>query len=661
MTTRPPSPGVAEPPSAGVTGPAAADLRAQARQAATRGRDALLALQDPTGWWKGELETNVTMDAEDLLFREFIGIRRDDESARSAAWIRSNQREDGSWATFYEGPPDLSTSVEAYVALRLAGDPPQAEHMLRTAGLVRDLGGVEKARVFTHIWLALFGLWPWDKTPAIPAELNLLPSWFPFNPYDFACWARQTIVALSIVASHRPVRAVSFGIDELRMHRPVKLPLRLHSASGYLTLLDATLRRIEKLPLKPLRRLALDRAVSWVLARQEADGCWGGIQPPWVYSLLALHLEGFANDHPVMAAGIRGLDGFMVEKDEMRWLEACQSPVWDTALAILALTDTGLAPDHPALVRAGQWILQEEITTKGDWAVRRPHLRPGGWAFEFANDTYPDIDDTAIVAMSLRRLVGPDSGSAAAGAGAEQRPAGPDLERVQAAVRRGVEWVVGMRSRDGGWAAFDADNTRKLCAALPFCDFGEVIDPPSADVTAHVVEMLAEDPGTHREAMNRGLQWLLRAQEDDGSWFGRWGANHVYGTGAVVPALVKAGVPPQAPPIVRALAWLEDHQNADGGWGEDLRSYRDSSWRGRGDSTPSQTAWALLAFVAAGERGGDAERGIRFLVETQRVDGAWDEPYFTATGFPGDFYINYHLYRMVFPLMALGRWVGRSS
>jgi squalene-hopene/tetraprenyl-beta-curcumene cyclase len=644
-----------------MAGPSAADLRGPAQQAAARASAALLALQDPAGWWKGELESNVTMDAEDIFFREIIGVRREDETARSAAWIRAMQRPDCSWATYREGPADLSTTVEAYVALRLAGDPPDAGHMLRAAGLVRDLGGVEGARVFTHIWLAFLGLWPWAKTPAIPAELNLLPPWFPFNPYDFACWARQTIVALSIVAAHRPVHHVSFGIDELRTGRPHTPPLRLRSASGCLTVLDAVLRRVERLPVKPLRRIALDRAVAWVLARQEAGGGWGGIQPPWVYSLLALHAEGYAIDHPVMAAGIRGLNGFMVEKGDMRWLEACQSPVWDTALAVLALSEAGLAPGHPALVRAGRWLLTEEVTTRGDWAVRRPHLSPGGWAFEFANDTYPDIDDTAIVAMSLRRLIEAGQGGAATGPGAGERSARHDGERMRAAVRSGIEWVVGMASRDGGWAAFDADNTRKLCAALPFCDFGAVIDPPSADVTAHVVEMLAEDPGAHREAINRGLHWLLRAQEDDGSWFGRWGANHVYGTGAVVPALVKAGVPPQAPPIVRALMWLADHQNADGGWGEDLRSYRDPAWRGRGASTPSQTAWALFALMAAGDRGESAERGIRFLVETQRDDGTWDEPHFTATGFPGDFYIHYHLYRMVFPLMALGRWVGGAS
>ncbi len=605
----------------------------------TRGRDALLGMQDPAGWWKGELETNVTMDSEDILFREFLGIRRDDETERSARWIRSNQRDDGSWATFFGGPADLSTTIEAYVALRLAGDRPEDEHMRRAALVVRELGGVENARVFTHIRLALFGLWPWDKTPAIPAELNLLPSWFPFNPYDFACWARQTIVALSVVVSHRPVRPMPFGIEELFSGLTVERPVDLRSATGWLTVLDGALRRFERLPLKRLRRPAVKRALGWVLERQEADGSWGGIQPPWVYSLLALHLEGYAMDHPSVVAGIRGLDAFMVEAGDMRWLEACQSPVWDTALAILALAEAGLPGDHPALTQAGEWLLAEEIGVKGDWSVRRPDVSPGGWAFEFANDVYPDIDDTALVVMALRRVTGLD-------------PA-----RVHGAIRRGVDWVVGMRSRDGGWGAFDADNTRELCAALPFFDFGAVIDPPSADVTGHVVEMLAEAPErAERPVLNRGLQWLLRAQEDDGSWFGRWGANHVYGTGSVVPALVKAGLGRESPPVARALAWLREHQNPDGGWGEDLRSYRDPAWRGRGASTPSQTGWALLALLTAGDRGEEAARGVRYLVETQRDDGTWDEPYFTGIGFPGDFYINYHLYRMVFPLWALGRW-----
>jgi squalene-hopene/tetraprenyl-beta-curcumene cyclase len=321
----------------------------------------------------------------------------------------------------------------------------------------------------------------------------------------------------------------------------------------------------------------------------------------------------------------------------VRWLEACQSPVWDTALALTALLDAGVPAEDRSLRSAVDWLLAEEVRVRGDWSVRRPGLGAGGWAFEFANDGYPDVDDTAEVVLALRRL--------AAGH--------PDPAAVHAAADRGAEWVVGMASSDGGWGAFDADNTRELVRKLPFCDFGAVIDPPSADVTAHVVEMLAASPGA---PLDRGIDWLLTAQEADGSWFGRWGVNHVYGTGAAVPALVAAGIPAAGPVIRRAVRWLEEHQNPDGGWGEDIRSYTDPRWVGRGTSTASQTAWALLALIAAGSLTGAAERGIRFLVDTQRPDGTWDEPQFTGTGFPGDFSINYHLYRLVFPLSALGRY-----
>jgi squalene-hopene/tetraprenyl-beta-curcumene cyclase len=583
------------------------------------------------------------MDAEDLLFRQFLGIREPGASEKQATWIRSKQRADGSWATFYGGPPDLSTSVEAYVALRLVGDAPDADHMARASRYVREAGGMEKTRVFTRIWLAMAGLWSWDDLPAIPPELVLLPRWFPFNPYDFACWARQTIVALAVVASHRPSRPLPFRIDELLTGRKERPRIDFRSAAGYLRIMDAGLRFLEKSPVKPLRGLARRRAVSWIVERQEADGSWGGIQPPWVYSLMALHLEGYGLEHPVMVAGLRGLDGFTVEEGEFRRLEACQSPVWDTALAVLALSDCGTPTDHPALVKARDWLLGEEIAVRGDWAVRRPRLAPGGWAFEFENDHYPDIDDAAIVVMALRRLA------------TNHEP------KLSGSMKRGVDWVQGMQSGDGGWGAFDADNTRRLCVALPFCDFGAVIDPPSADVTAHVIEMLAREPGADRGRVARGIEWLFRAQEEDGSWYGRWGANHVYGTGAVVPALIKAGISPGDPRVVKALDWLKSYQNQDGGWGEDLRSYREPEWRGRGHSTPSQTAWALLALLEAGDMGIETRRGLSYLVATQRPDGNWDEPWFTGTGFPGDFYINYHLYRLVFPLMALGRWMGMSA
>jgi squalene-hopene/tetraprenyl-beta-curcumene cyclase len=311
--------------------------------------------------------------------------------------------------------------------------------------------------------------------------------------------------------------------------------------------------------------------------------------------------------------------------------------VWDTALALIALNDAGVPADDEAVVRAADWLLGEEIRQRGDWAVRRPKLEPGGWAFEFANANYPDIDDTAEVVLALRNVRASDEA------------------RLDGAIERGRRWVEGMQSSDGGWGAFDADNCRTLARALPFCDFGEVIDPPSADVTAHVVEMLAALGLGSAPRTRRGVQWLLDAQEDDGSWFGRWGVNYVYGTGAVVPALVAAGMSPAEEPIRRAVRWLEAHQNEDGGWGEDCRSYDDPAWIGMGPSTASQTGWALIALDAAGERSGAVHRGVEWLVRTQRANGTWDEPQYTGTGFPSDFYINYHLYRLVFPIMALAR------
>ncbi len=775
------------------------DLRAAAAGALGRGRGHLLGLQDRQGWWKGELETNVTMDAEDLLMREFLGVRTEQETNAAARWIRSKQRADGTWANFHGGPPNLSTTVEAYVALRLAGDQPAAAHMTAAAAFIRDSGGIAATRVFTRIWLAMFGEWPWQDLPVMPPELIYLPTWFPLNVYDWACWARQTIVPLTIVGSLRPVRSLPFGLAEIRgtgtatsislngsrgearpggvarslADEPAaaqrarrqardRLSPRLPSVSwaGFFGGLDRLLHRYENGPARvapaaAVRRAALRRCAEWIIARQEADGCWGGIQPPWVYSLIALHLLGYGLDHPVMRRGLAGLQRFVVTEETpdglVRRFEACQSPVWDTVLSMIALADAGLPAGDPALVRAAQWVLAEEVPGPGDWQVRRPRLGPGGWAFEFDNDGYPDIDDTAVAVLALRRALLPGAaepgapgvkqpgarvaaplGAAAdaapstpstpsraqpgapgvafpslpgaaqpgaAGAGAAQPAAvhatGAALhdrgtfsedttakvprswnERADpapaaaAAVRRALQWLEGMQSRDGGWGAFDADNTRHLCTKLPFCDFGAVIDPPSADVTAHVVEALsAAGLGQHRAA-RRGVAWLLRAQEPDGSWFGRWGANYVYGTGAVLPALIAAGVRPGKPAIRRGVDWLESHQNPDGGWGEDLRSYDDPGLAGRGESTASQTAWALIGLLAAAGSGSPAgeppkgaspavDAGVRWLIDHQTGDGTWDEPQFTGTGFPGDFYINYHLYRLMFPVSALGRYLGR--
>jgi squalene-hopene/tetraprenyl-beta-curcumene cyclase len=602
-----------------------------------RAVEKLLSLQQPGGWWKGELETNVTMDAEDMLLREFLGIRDAQTTDRTAEWIRANQREDGTWSNFYDGPADLSTTIESYVALRLAGDTPDQPHMRLAAEHIRGAGGLQKARVFTHIWMALFGAWPWDQVPALPPEMIFLPKWLPLNVYDFACWARQTVVALSVVLAQRPVRPLPFTLEELDGDEPWAPPVARSLFGRGLVALDRVLQVYQQHPIPFLRRIALGQVERWIVDRQEADGGWGGIQPPWVYSLIALNLLGYPLEHPVMVRGLAGMQSFTLEEGHRR-VEACQSPVWDTCLSLIALHDAGVAGNDPAVLRAADWLLDQQILERGDWAVRRPELEPGGWAFEFANANYPDIDDTAEVVIALNTVNHPE-------------PA-----RIRRAIESGVGWLEGMRSSDGGWGAFDVDNCRTLIRDLPFCDFGEVIDPPSADVTAHIVEMLGllgrkADPLTHG-----GVRWLLENQESDGSWFGRWGVNHVYGTGAVVPALVAAGVPSTHTAIRRAARWLEEHQNADGGWGEDCRSYDDPAWIGRGASTPSQTAWALLALEAAGLReAGTTRRGVGWLAANQLEDGGWEELHHTGTGFPSDFYIKYHLYRLIFPVMALGR------
>ncbi|OMC13502.1 squalene--hopene cyclase [Mycobacterium sp. SP-6446] len=602
----------------------------------------LRSRQDPAGWWKGALDTNVTMDAEDLLLRAFLGILTPEIIEPTARWIRSQQRADGSWATFPGGPGDLSTTVEAWVALRLAGNEPDQQHMLRAAEFVRTQGGVEESRVFTRIWLSLSGLWSWDDCPELPPEIIFLPSWAPLNIYDWGGWARQTIVPMTIVSTLKPVRPLPFGIDELRSGGRSRRLGRPWTTAGLFQRIDRLLRWYAKHSFWPLRRLAMRQALEWILARQEADGGWGGLQPPSVYSMLALHLSDYPLDHPAMRAALAGLDGFLIHEDTAdgptRRLEGCQSPVWDTALSVAALLDAGVAPDDPSVLRAADWLLGKQITRAGDWQVRRPDLRPGGWAFEFANDNYPDTDDTAEVILCLDRV------------------AHPDVERVVAAVDRAVAWTAGMQSRDGGWGAFDAENTRTLVTKLPFCDFGAVTDPPSADVTAHVVEMLAI-LGAHTERRERGVQWLLDRQESDGSWFGRWGSNYIYGTAAVVPALIAAGVEANAAPVRSAIDWLKRHQNDDGGWGEDPRSYVDGAWAGRGTSTASQTAWALLALLAAGDDGDAVQQGIAWLVATQRPDGGWDEEQFTGTGFPGDLYMKYEMYPLVFPIWALGRYL----
>jgi squalene-hopene/tetraprenyl-beta-curcumene cyclase len=577
-------------------------------QAIERGTQRLLELQRPDGVWVGELESNVTMTAQHLFWHHYLDLRTPELDRRIANELMARMRDDGTWSIWFEGPPNLSTSIEAYVACRLAGVDPGPKAL----AYIQREGGIPKSRLFTKCFMALLGHWPWQRMVPIPPELVLLPPSSPFSIYNFSCWARQTFVALAVAQSLRPVRPADVDLSSIGA-----IPGRTRAPGRP----------------NPLRRRAVVVAERWIRERQEADGSWGGIQPPWVWSIIALAALGYGLDDPTLGRAVEGWQGFMVSDGERLRPEACQSPVWDTALAALALRACGVPAEHEALRKAGDYLLREEVTIKGDWAIRKPDLAPGGWAFEFENDLYPDVDDAAVVALTLH-----------------------ELGRGEDAIARGVEWLVGMQSRDGGWGAFDVDNRAMWLYKMPFCDFGKVTDEPSADVTAHSLETLGT-LGVRRDAAERGLEWLFSEQEDDGSWFGRWGVNHIYGTGAALPGLEASGVPHDHPSMRRAVAWLDSVQQESGGFGEDIRSYGDSAWRGRADfTTASQTAWALLAYVAAGNAEDSAtRRAADYLCAAQRTDGDWHEEHFTGTGFPLDFMIRYHLYRITFPLLALGR------
>ncbi len=614
-----------------------------------RARDWLLHDQEEAGYWWGELEANASITAEYLLITHHLGIGNPEQWAKIARYLRHHQQPQGYWSQWWGGPGELSTSIEVYFALKLAGEDPSAPHMVRARDWILEQGGIAQARVFTKMWLALFDQFDWDQLPIVPTWINLLPSWGPLNVYELASWSRATVVGLTVVFASRPMAALpaGAGVSELWRHPnerqqfAVGAPRNPFSWAGIFYTLEKGLRFLERHHIRPFHRRGLKKAERWLLDRQEADGSWGGIQPPWVVAILALRVLGYPLDHPVIQKALHGFESFTREEDGMLWTEPCLSPVWDTGLAAMALLDAGLPRDHPALVRAGEWLLREQVLAGGDWQVKNPDTPPGGWAFEFENDVYPDIDDSAVVLIALDGIALPD-------AAAKRR-----------AIDRGLQWTLSMQCQEGGWGAFDVDNTRYLLRQIPFADFGEMLDPPTADVTAHVLEILGRLGYTPEfQPARRGLRFLYELQEPDGSWWGRWGVNYIYGLGAVLPALAALGEPLDTPQVRRAVQWLDAHQQADGGWGEGCESYAEPSLRGAGPSTPSQTAWALMALIAADEIESDmVARGIHYLIARQRPDGTWDEPEFTGTGFPTDFMINYHLYRHYFPLMALGRYV----
>jgi squalene-hopene/tetraprenyl-beta-curcumene cyclase len=632
--------------------------------------------QTPEGFWVGMLESSYSMEAEWLLAMHFLGIAHPREQDLVATLLKA-QRADGSWESYYAAPQgDINSTVECYAALRCVGIDPNSDPLVKARSWIFAHGGLARVRVFTRYWLALLGEWPWQETPNLPPEVIANPRWFPFNIYNFASWARATLLPLAVLSARRAVRPLppDRRLDELfpdgRERMDYRLPRRgpWWSWRRIFLFSDRFLHLYQSLDFCIGREIAINACLGWIVRHQDADGAWGGIQPPWIYSLMALHVEGYTLEHPVMAKGIAALDDhWSYERNGTLHIQASESPVWDTLLALLAMQDCdrALTPD---MQRALDWVLAHEIRYPGDWTRKVKGVEPSGWAFERANLNYPDIDDTAVALIVLARL-----------------PRNVlDQPRIRATVDRALAWTLAMQSSNGGWAAFDKDNDRLIITKIPFCDFGEALDPPSADVTAHVLEalgLLGFD--RHHKAVARGYEFLRKEQEGDGSWFGRWGVNHIYGTAAVLPALAAIGEDMSQDYIRRANDWLIAHQNTDGGWGETCASYMDDSLRGKGATTASQTAWALIALLANGTDEYDRaiRRGLGYLIDSQRSDGTWDEPYYTGTGFPGygfgaridfrddrtrqriaqgtelqrGFMINYNLYRHYFPLMAIGR------
>ncbi|UUN26330.1 prenyltransferase/squalene oxidase repeat-containing protein [Streptomyces sp. FIT100] len=601
---------------------ALSQLPERAAMAVARARVAMLAAQSADGYWHYGVENKVTVGAHDLLAREFLGVRTARETTRTAAWIRSIQSGDGGWPGFHGGPDDISATVIAYAALRLAGDAPSRPHMRAAADGIARLGGLERCRNSARLWLALAGLWPWEKVRTLPPELFLLPRRTRASLYEVASWARQVIVAVSILGALRPVWPVGFDLAEL---------------PGWRAPATRTGRR--RPPYAPLRCRALRAMQAWMRQRQDVDGCWGGVHATTVHTLLALHVLGESAVGPLMRSALAGLDTFADDDGPMRRVRFSHSPVWDTAHVILALRAAGVPAGDPSLARAAAWLLGRQCEGTGDWAVHRPGLPPGGWSFQFANAHYPDCDDTALVVRALRAVASSTA---------------PD-----GAVSRGLRWLSGMVCGDGGWAAFDADTAVTPLRRLRITDTPALLfDETTADVTAHAVEALAAEGPQYAHVVHAGANWLLRAQEYDGSWYGRWGCNHVYGTSAGLAALRASGLHRDHPAIRRGAVWLLSHQNPDGGWGEDHRSYLDAAWRGRGESSASQTAWALQGLLSAGAADGPAvRRGVDWLVRRQLSDGTWQEPQYTGTGMPWRSPIRYRCYPVVFPTLALTQYL----
>jgi squalene-hopene/tetraprenyl-beta-curcumene cyclase len=622
-----------------------ADPLASVDAAVERAASALADAQRSDGHWVFELEADCTIPAEYVLLRHYLGEPVDSAlEAKIGRYLRRIQSPDHhGWGLFHVGAFDVSASVKAYYALKMIGDAPDAPHMARARAAILAAGGSEAVNVFTRIQLALFGAGSWDAVPTMPPELILLPRRFPIHLSKMSYWARTVIVPLLVIGARRPLARNAKGIkvDELASGRPAPLQSKAASKKWLWTVgfgaLDRLLKAGDGLWPRKLRQRAIDTCERWVVERLNGEDGLGAIYPAMANSVMMFDLLGYAEDHPARAIARRSVEKLLVIRDDEAYCQPCVSPVWDTALAAHAMLEAGGAANEARVEAALDWLKPLQVLdVEGDWAEERPGVRPGGWAFQYRNDHYPDLDDTAVVVMAMDRAAVSD----------------------RMAIDRGVEWTVGLQSKNGGWGAFDADNAYDYLNNLPFADHGALLDPPTADVSARCVSMLAQLGERDSPRMAAAIDYLRREQEPEGSWFGRWGVNYIYGTWSVLCALNAAGLAPDEPMVARAVAWLREIQNPDGGWGEDCNSYDlDRTGHTPAPSTASQTAWALLGLMAAGQVDTpEVQRGIEWLAAHQEADGLWGQEHYTGGGFPRVFYLRYHGYPKYFPLWAMARY-----
>jgi len=614
------------------------------------GANHLLSLQAEQGYWQGELEADSTLESDYIYYLHVLGKADPERIAKLANYVRSKQLPDGGWSIYPGGPSELNATCKAYLALKLAGDSPYAPNLVRAREMVHRLGGLEHSNSYVRFYLALVGAVSWDLAPSIPPELMLIPHWFIFNIYEMSSWTRGIVIPMAVLSALRPDWRLpeSAHVDELfkdpeRKTAALDWSEQLLSWKNVFLAVDRGLKFYEKSPWKPFRQRAIREAKSWMVNHLERTEGLAAIYPAMMNSIFALMAFGHGPDDPLTFREIKEFSRFEIEDDETIRMQPCVSPVWDTCIAMVALEEAGLPPDHPALVKAAEWILSKQVVGPGDWQVKNKDAEPGGWAFEFRNDFYPDVDDTAFVLMALQRVKYPD-------------PA-----RMDAAMRRGIQWLLSMQNRDGGWGAFDRDNDREFLCNIPFADHNAMIDPSTADVTARVVECLGRYGWSAKHpVIQRAVRFLLQDQCKDGSWFGRWGVNYVYGTSGVLRALETVSLA-NRDFCKRAVGWLRSVQKVNGSFGESLLSYDTPSTKGQGTSTPSQTAWGLIGLLAsAGTEDPAVAKAVNYLVHRQEADGSWSEPEFTGTGFPGVFYLKYHLYRNSFPVYALARYSNQS-